>query len=733
MVVFEKLTLRNSLFYKKLDLDLDYAGITVIYGDNRDANPGSTNAAGKSFALSQIPELLLESSPVSGKPEKGVGGQTSVYFRTKDHKYKVTRKKDNRTFFKIDGKDAGTLRKNYAKEKLRKIVPWSLDEFYSHIYIDSRRPNALQMGNSAARRAFLIQLFQLSNVDRLRKLFLVELRRVENERTTYEEVKRQRKTLSEQLISDSEISLEDRVRSLEIKYRTLSKRVHKATVVAELIRFKEENRKSIKRLTKILGEDSLEEVLEGVKARKNSLEGSLEKAVEWTAYKLNRSEYKKQAKPLQDKLQKYKDLPREDLSDNLLKFKRCSDSQLIVKRTIKETKKNLPSKKRVDKTLLDLDQISLQTELENSKKLLKTAEKFEDGLCPLCGHSVKIHNPKKVGKRIRILEKKLDKYGEQKDRAESNKKRKRMLETLHVLRRRKKKLSRRIRSLRPYSELAKLLELMPAKPKKFVGKRLDEERVRSKLSKVVKRLDFLNLMRPSLLRIKQCQKLKEEDVQESRQLGVLREELNKVVDKLPSLKSSLDKMRAVKQQISDLKDREDKLKTSVLDEEAYRILIDAYGNSGMKKMILKRIGKHLENKLNRYSRFVFSEDYKFKVRIETQLDILVERNYPGRKVVSDVRKLSGAETRQFILLQFLSLLSLIPPNRRTNLLILDEPDTNLGPEMVENLKGFLPVLNKIVPHIVILTPRTDIVYPGARVFTAIKEKGQSRLVTGKTL
>jgi len=78
-------------------------------------------------------------------------------------------------------------------------------------------------------------------------------------------------------------------------------------------------------------------------------------------------------------------------------------------------------------------------------------------------------------------------------------------------------------------------------------------------------------------------------------------------------------------------------------------------------------------------------------------------------------------------LLWLSLLSLVPAQNRSNILILDEPDVNMGDEMRENFIKFLPMLNKIVPHIIVITPKSERIYPNATYYTVIKEKGWSRI------
>ena len=75
------------------------------------------------------------------------------------------------------------------------------------------------------------------------------------------------------------------------------------------------------------------------------------------------------------------------------------------------------------------------------------------------------------------------------------------------------------------------------------------------------------------------------------------------------------------------------------------------------------------------------------------------------KRTSDIRFLSGAESRSFSLLFMIACLPLIPRNRRSNLIVLDEFEAGLDKPTRELLVDkFLPALNKIVPHIIFITP-----------------------------
>ena len=96
--------------------------------------------------------------------------------------------------------------------------------------------------------------------------------------------------------------------------------------------------------------------------------------------------------------------------------------------------------------------------------------------------------------------------------------------------------------------------------------------------------------------------------------------------------------------------------------------------------------------------------------------------------MSDVRHLSGAESRAFSLLFMLSVLPLIPSNRRTNLCILDEFEAGLD-EPTRNLlvSQYLPTLNQIVEHIIFITPNNipEDKSVNRRTITVVKQGSKS--------
>ena len=155
-------------------------------------------------------------------------------------------------------------------------------------------------------------------------------------------------------------------------------------------------------------------------------------------------------------------------------------------------------------------------------------------------------------------------------------------------------------------------------------------------------------------------------------------------------------------------------------------LVDAYGQKGLKLLVMQNISKKIEQNLNKYAHLLFPEAFTFNIVVDSNVfDIFATRS---DKRVSDIRFLSGAESRAFSLLWAISILPLIPASRRSNMIILDEFEAGLD-EVTRNLliNDFLPALNEIVPHIVFITPYYYEPTQDRRVVTVVKQGQISKL------
>jgi DNA repair exonuclease SbcCD ATPase subunit len=184
-----------------------------------------------------------------------------------------------------------------------------------------------------------------------------------------------------------------------------------------------------------------------------------------------------------------------------------------------------------------------------------------------------------------------------------------------------------------------------------------------------------------------------------------------------------------------MKDRLLEMRAELINEEPLKLLVEAYSDKAMKRMAIKSVSTKLMHEINKYAKLIFPEDFDFGFSWESsKISLTVTRKYrQGKKVktlTSDVRKLSGAESKLYTFILVLAHLTFVPARKRSNVLILDEPDSNMSAETSEAFKKLLPILNKVIPSIIVITPRTEQRYEGAQEFTVLKEKGEAKIVSG---
>jgi DNA repair exonuclease SbcCD ATPase subunit len=215
----------------------------------------------------------------------------------------------------------------------------------------------------------------------------------------------------------------------------------------------------------------------------------------------------------------------------------------------------------------------------------------------------------------------------------------------------------------------------------------------------------------------------------------LQRRINEVHEKVSKLRARLEVNASVVGSLKKHKARLDEMKAELAEEEALKLLVEAYADKNMKRTAVKAISKRLMMGVNKYAKLIFPEDYEFDfIWDSSKLQLMVYRKYQqGKKMKvlpSDVRKLSGAESKLFTFILVLALLAFVPAHKRSNVLILDEPTANFGAETTESFKKLLPILNQVIPSIIVITPRTEERFEGAQEFTVLKEKGEARIVRG---
>ncbi|WP_391857331.1 hypothetical protein, partial [Vibrio cidicii] len=170
--------------------------------------------------------------------------------------------------------------------------------------------------------------------------------------------------------------------------------------------------------------------------------------------------------------------------------------------------------------------------------------------------------------------------------------------------------------------------------------------------------------------------------------------------------------RMTVRRIKEVKERLAELETQLADEEALKHLVHGFQDKNMKKMAIEAISQRLMVLINRYASMVFPEQFQFEFQWDTDIRIIVHR--PNGQEPSDVRRLSGAESAIFTLVIVCALLNFVPEHKRCSLMVLDEPDAHMSPEMTEAMDSVVKILNTMVPSIVIITPKSERVFPDSK-------------------
>ncbi|WYW02162.1 SbcC-like subunit of palindrome specific endonuclease [Pseudomonas phage vB_PpuM-Voja-6] len=163
-------------------------------------------------------------------------------------------------------------------------------------------------------------------------------------------------------------------------------------------------------------------------------------------------------------------------------------------------------------------------------------------------------------------------------------------------------------------------------------------------------------------------------------------------------------------QLAKVKHRIRELRENVKFKRSYEAVADAYGKNGVKMSHVDILCQRISSNLNKYSHLLFPEKFEFQIVVAPNtFDVLVKRpTGEGPAKVSDALHLSGSEGRSFQLLWLISVLPFLPAERRYNVAILDEMEATMDePSRELMIRDFLPVLNKIIPHIVFISPNSD--------------------------
>jgi hypothetical protein len=212
-------------------------------------------------------------------------------------------------------------------------------------------------------------------------------------------------------------------------------------------------------------------------------------------------------------------------------------------------------------------------------------------------------------------------------------------------------------------------------------------------------------------------------------LTTVRNLMSKLSATIGEQRGSIKELELYEYELAETQLKIKKLTPSLDDKRVLEVLIKAYGSKGLKTLAANQICSLLESNLNYYRGLVFAESFTFSVNVtDSGMSIIVDRN--NGHPPSDVRTLSGAESNCFRLLFIISLLPLVPNDRRLNMLVLDEPTAHCH-VTTRNLiyDSYLPALMEVIPNIYVIDNQGDEPPKGAYGWTVIKQDGTSVVKT----
>jgi DNA repair exonuclease SbcCD ATPase subunit len=722
-LVFHSITLIDFPFFKKQTFVLDSGHINLVLGQNFNGGGSSNpNGAGKSLFFSQIIEFITDEPIIGVKKDKIRRGTRILEFSKAGKRYKVTRsftEGKEKITIEREGKDLGIRELKAAKDMIDNVIGLSKEELYTFVYLDSQVGHPLIHGDTAVRKNFFVSFFkQFGVLNNFRKLVAAQVDMCKGDLIRIEEAQGRMNSLKAKLPATPIKKLKAAVEELQEESSSL------ATTVPELVRANSIREKyfSIRdKLRSLCMEIQVTDIDEVQAKRKELRSLGRELSQEQDALDRYNSWLESNAQiaaRLEELSSKVGDIDAELLRTKL--------SELEAKYSTEKSKaRSLSSRLSEAEDKMEI--------LQSSRK--KTKHRIEhlssdEGKCPTCGADyvnksaateLALANSrlKQIAKDIESTQQELNELSSELE-----------TQTVVVSKTEAKlgKLTAKLNLVDEYNQLKSSRSNSPPKPNRT------QEQITYGLSKVDTVLDQLSSMIPMF-------ELKNEWFAVSSytraqlktlDLAEINSKMTEVSSKLASARVNYEMASSLRSEIAAISDRLSELNSKVEDLDALKTLEGAFSKKGIEMILIKSLCSSLEQQVNKYSKLIFPEDYTFTFELDTNFSILVTRIHNSKAETSDVRKLSGAERKLFSLVLLISLLTFIPKSKRTNLLVLDEPTAAMGEDNKASLIRFLPVLQSIIPNIIVITPldKQDYAVINPKVWTVQKRGLQSRIVEG---
>ena len=739
-------------------------GLSVIYGLNLASgkNTENGNAVGKSLILSSLAETIRGIPIIGERGDRIQEGRREAAFTDSAGNDILIRRTANGRGDKLELFENDTpldFRTVAAsKEYIDQHWPLSDVDYSTYVHLDSRAPHPLVMGSSTQRKEFFTEFFRLEILDAERKLYNSYLRDLKNARAAYDEVNAQSEGIQSRLMSAEDRAQAEKDRdTLQDRLTELEELVSKAQYVARLLSFGERAEKEIARLRtefKTLNAEALSDAhtdlltaIGNNKADRTQAEQELRRAEltlrDYENYSRNTAKYTEAFEDLspeaRDNIDEHgfdKALEMSgDAAQKAMKLKAQIDS---LNEQLDELEAKLDEKLPAKIAAPEQDEEDLQVLERTYKHHIEHAKKFGSGVCDTCGQAVQTKDPEEVKERLAAVRAQLEQHAAARVYANAVALRKEQTAKFNELDDKVGSLSEERAKLVKIGKIFKELNALPSKPAPFESEVPNPETLvvlRSKIEELSNageslraKESFLKGTLSNIDTINEFLSLTQDQKNAAAELDSLSEKVRTARERYTQAQSKLSVEESLAEQLSDLKVRADELLLKLKDESRVKVLVEAYSDKNIKKLVVEQIGARLMSLVNTYSQQVFEENYRFEFVWDTDISIIAHR--PNGKS-SDVRKLSGAESTLFTIILVCALMSFVPAKKRCNFMILDEPTSHMSAHNKEILHNALKLLTGLIPSIILITPKMEERYHGATEYTVVKGRdGISRLENG---
>jgi DNA repair exonuclease SbcCD ATPase subunit len=739
-------------------------GLSVVYGLNQAAgkNTENGNAVGKSLLLSSIPETIRGLPIIGERGDRVQEGARIAAFTSHLGKNVEVRRSSNGRGDKLelfeDGKSLDFRTIAASKEYIDQHWPLSDVDYTTFVHLDSRSPHPLVMGSSAQRKEFFTEFFNLEILDAERKLYNSYLRELKTARAAYDEVNTQLASIQARRMSDEDRAAAEKDRdTLQDHLTELEGKVSSAQYVVRLIKFGERFSAEIARLNKefktfnseVIADKNAEiwDTIRAKKAERSELEITLRQAEltlrDYENYERNIAKY---TEAFEDLSPEARDLFDAEGLEKALEITGTAAQQAMKLKaqldTLNEQLDALEAKldaKLPAKTEAPAEDIEDLKVLERTyQHHLQHAKKFGSGVCDSCGQTVQTKDPAEVKDRLAAVREKLQQHAAAQAYTDALAIRQEQTAKFNELDDKAGRIGEERVKLVKIGKTYKELNALPSKPAPFEAKlpnpgtlqkfRSDIAQINTEIDAQTEKESFLKSVLPNLDSINEFMALTKPQIDLARELDSLSETVRSTRETYTQALSKLSVENSLAQQIQELRTRADELADRLKEESKIKFLVEAYSDKNIKKLVVEQISARLMSLVNTYAQQVFEESYRFELIWDTDISILAHR---ANGKVSDVRKLSGAESTLFTIILVCALLSFVPAKKRCNFMILDEPTSHMSAHNKQILHNALKLLNSLIPSIIIVTPKMEERYYGATEYTVVKGRdGVSRLEDG---